>query len=458
MIVSKKKPAWGRLWFDWHSWLGIMGGLLLFLICWSGAFAVLSHEIDWLLTPTLRVSPDGEAADLAAIQGKLKAAMPETRLIAVFKPLGPRFAAVGLVSTAARQTRLVYVDPYRLEITGTASVVTVQRVFREFHQDLFGLYGAGKYLVCLLSVPLLLSLVTALLFYKRWWRRFFELRAGRGPRAFWSSLHKVAGLWSLWFVPVIALTGFWYLFEHARYHLVDGKFAYVDAYPLAVHPLPALPSAGERMTFAALLDAAQSARPDLDIRAAYSDRKGYFYVVGQAGDPLVRDRSNSLFLDPRDGRVAYSQRPGDLSAYWQWSDMADPLHFGNFAGLPVKLLWFLFGVALSGLSLTGAWLHVKRLRRDDTMGQGWRGTVLAAGVAVALPLCAIPSIWAFLKRAGPLVEGARTMPDIPTGIALFLVAWTAATLTIMALWLFGLSRAKPGPRGASLSRRSDGCP
>ena len=42
--------------------------------------------------------------------------------------------------------------------------------------------------------------------------------------------------------------------------------------------------------------------------------------------------------------------------------MADPLHFGYFGGLATKLVWFVFGVGLSGLSISGVLLTWRRLK------------------------------------------------------------------------------------------------
>jgi len=449
--MAKRNGA--RRWFDWHSWIGIFSGLLLFIICWGGSFAVISEEIDWLLTPAMRVVPAGEPATLADIAEIAQAAFPGTKLIAVLEQRYQRFAAVAVIATGRKETRLVLVDPYRRIVTGDVPALNVGRFFRSFHEDFFGLLGAGKYLVCLFALPLILSLATALVFYKRWWRRFFALTIGKGARAFWSSAHKVAGLWSLWFVALIALTGFWYLYEHARFHLVDGKFAYVDSFPLAVHALPPLKIGAQPvLPFRTLLDKAQHARPDLTIRIVYPDRNGYFYVEGQAGDVMIRDRANKMFLDPRDGTVLHSQHASDLSAYWRWSEMADPLHFGNFAGMTSKIIWFAFGLVLSGLCLTGAWLHVKRLQRE-TRNAAWRGSVLAGSVSLLPPLLTVPSFWYALHIAGPLQDGRRLPADLPLATSLFLAGWTVLTLAIMGSWIWFLMRSQRRQPASALRPR-----
>lgn len=427
-----------RRWFSWHSWTGVVGGLLLFIICWSGAFATISSELDWAVNPALRVQPSGQPADLTAVHDSVAMAMPDAQIREVSKPLYANFAADVIVSTREGERRHVYVDPYTLEMTGSASYFTLQRFFRDFHMSFYGLLGVGKYAVTIMAVPLLVSLVSSLVFYKRWWRRFFDLKTGKGGRALWSSLHKTSGLWAIWFFVIIVVTSLWYLFEASRADFIDQKFSYVDIAASAVHPLPKLEGGddGKKLGFAELLARARQVRPDLDITHVSVDRGGFFYVLGQADDMLVRDRANKLFLDPRDGAVVYSQSAEDLSAYWHWSEMADPLHFGTFGGLATKLIWFAFGLVLSALAATGAWLHLKRLHRDAGRNY-WTGATGAAGVSTAILLyCTVSAIIYAAESGGGGITGA----GVPLGVALVAALWSFATLGIAILWLWSLRR------------------
>lgn len=301
-----------RTWFRVHSWLGVVTGLLLFVICWSGTVATVSHEIDWLLDPAKRVEPGERRSPWGDIEHAVRIAYPAAERMSFSAPLYSRAAAQVVVDLPHQKSLRVSVNPYTAEVLGDGSYFNVQRFFRSFHMNLFS--GKwGYYTVFSFGLVLLMSFVTPLVFYKRWWRRFFVLKTDKGGRVFWSDVHKLVGLWSLWFVLAIAVTGVWYLFEALRSDVGDGKGVWTATFKAAVHRLPTLDATaphGVPLTLDALLARAKQARPDLDIRNIYDD-SGYLYIDGQAEHYLVRDRANKLYLDPRDGRVVFDQRASD---------------------------------------------------------------------------------------------------------------------------------------------------
>jgi uncharacterized iron-regulated membrane protein len=89
-----------------------------------------------------------------------------------------------------------------------------------------------------------------------------------------------------------------------------------------------------------------------------------FVVQGQASAILVRQRANAVELDPVSGAVLRTLNAEDLGVHHRLAEMADPLHFGTFWGLSSKLLYFVFGVILSGLSLSGVYIFSRRIRRS----------------------------------------------------------------------------------------------
>ena len=435
-----------RIWFAWHSWLGVMSGLLMFVICWSGAFATIAKELDWLANPVVRVQAVGERASLADADAAVRANYPATEIFNTTRGAGSSFADAVLVRTDGGQLRYVYFDPYSETVTGSSSRFTIHRFFRTVHMNLFDPAGIGLFLVSTFGLVLTVSLFTALLFYKRWWRRFLELKTRKGSLAFWSSAHKVGGLWSVWFVLVIGITGVWYFFEHSRYKLVDGIVTYVGGDAYSQHALPPSGSAGESLPVDVLLNRARQLRPDIYVQLMSLDSEGYFYIDGQAGHLLVRDRANKLYLDKVTGEAVYDQTASSLPLYWRLSDTADPLHFGDFGGLATKLIWFAFGLGLSGLALTGTWLHIKRLERDKGGRAHWPGTLAAIAFTYAVIAAAAWEGWNYVKGFGPEISGVQQWPGIPLGVSAVVIAWIFLTVAALSVWTVLLVKNLPSVR------------
>jgi len=435
-----------RRWFRVHSFTGVFTGLLLFVICWSGTFATLAPEIDGLVIPGARVDTAGDEVAWARIFTSVQAAYPDSKVRWLEAPIHRWMAAQAVITTPAGNWRRVYLHPETGAVQGAHTYFTVWRFFRSFHRRLFlRPAGPGIYLVSAFALALGISLVSALMTYKRWWRRFFQFRPRRG-RVLWSELHKVGGLWSLWFIALMAITGLWYGIE--RTSLLDRVWT-----PLPAHSPIAREAKAAPLPLASLVARARAARPDLRIRRIEppGGRLGHaFRAEGQAGYLLVRDRVNDVVLDAGTGRVRTQRRGKDLTAYQRWVNTADPLHFGDFGGLASKLVWFGFGLVLSGLILTGTWLHADRLTR----GAGgrdrhrWPGTLAALGVSLAVLALSVPfglheATTVYAADDGGGIESS----GLAAGVQAVILGWIAATLALLGLWITLLwSRRQDAPR------------
>lgn len=420
-----------RDWFQVHSWVGLTAGLLLFVVCWSGTVAVFSREIDRMLAPGAQVAAVEGPMDWDRAHAALAQAAPGWTLTQLNAPYRPGYPAEAWGDDADGVMRRAYLDPATGQVTALTGYFNVQRFFRSFHMALFltdwRIAGAplGYWVIGAMGAVLLASLASGLVFYRRWWRGFWALELGKGRNVFWSGLHKLAGLWSLWFIALIGVTGLWYLAEWYT--------------PRSPEP-PALPAlaapAGPLPSLAAMVAAGEGAYPGFTTRAVafFHLPDGPLELHGQDGSLLVRDRAAKVWLDPRDGAVLGIQRPGDLTPYQRWIDTADPVHFGDFGGLWSKWVWFLFGLALSGMALTGAYLQAERQRGARGPQALRRPVALAYGVTVAVLLLSAAFGVQEIRGYGR-VGGAPGWPEVPVGVWAFILAWVASTLAVLTLWM-----------------------
>ncbi|MBD9369772.1 PepSY-associated TM helix domain-containing protein [Xanthomonas sp. XNM01] len=351
------KPGKGggrRLWFDLHSWVGLKLCLFMGFICLTGTLAVFAAEIDWLLHPQMRVTPTDQHASWGTLVAAAQRAHPDWVLEGLRAPHASHFAAKAQMRRPDGRRRFVWIDPYSGQVTGDTHWFSAHRLLRNTHRHLMIPTKYGVPLVAALSLPLLLSLLSSLYIYKRWWRGFFSWPRADRPRRLWGDVHRLLGVWSLWFVALIALTGGWYLIES-----LGGKAPPQRDIALP-EPGPTAPADAAAIDRAVATLGAQW--PALEIRGVeVSPDGGALVLDGQAQAWLVRDRANVAGIDLRDGRLLGRHEGGELGVHQRISEMADPLHFGSFGGWPVRLLWFLFGAALTALSFTGVYLYGLRV-------------------------------------------------------------------------------------------------
>ena len=435
-----------RDWFWVHSFSGAVFGLLLFVVCWSGSFAVIADELDRWVTPEARTQLRGDWASWGDWLASVEAAYPGAAVSRLEAPPAPGSTALAVIDTPEQPLVRVYIEPHTAEVLGHSSYFTIQRFFRNFHSYLF-IPEVGSYLVSFLSLSLLVSMLSGLFFYKRWWSRFFSFRGG-SFRTLCSEWHKLTGLWSLWFLAVIGLTGCWYLAEMIRYDWFDRKYSYLGVGPASVQQVPEPSSApgAPEWPLDQLVERVKKLRPELQLQMLHftNSHPGVLYADGQAGHWLVRDRANQIYLDRQSGELLVDQNASNYPLYWRWSDMADPLHFGNFGGLWSKALWFVFGLLLCGLILSGTYLYLKKMslkaERDVRAVSAQAGLVLAILVLAA----SVPFGFAEAKYFGPTIDSVAHYPELPSGVFAVLAAWICLTIAIVGVWVFFCIKAR-GP-------------
>ena len=359
---SKEKQhrpfRWSRVMLVIHNWLGLKLFLILSVVFVSGTLAVFRWEIDWLVYPEMRVEPGRSLASLDDILAAVKRAYPEMGLGAEI-PTGEGAGnlAIGMVGVSPdRGIRMIWVDPYRAIVQGDTPLMTPGFFLGSLHRDLF-IPDWGLLIVCATAIVLVVSLVTGLIAYRKFWRGFFRRPRFRTLRIAMVDLHKLVGLWSLWFSIVIALTGLWYFWVLVGEPMFGFPQA-VERYAppeIAAERLEAFgPETPRTVPIADALARAQALHPDFVAGyVSLPEHHGGAYVFhGNRGEVLAR-YATTISVDPYTGDVLGIDLASEAPALTRIGAMVNPLHYGDFGGMWSKTIWFLFGLAVSGLAVTG---------------------------------------------------------------------------------------------------------
>jgi len=347
-----------------HSWIGIKLSILFFIVCFSGTLATLSLEMDWLFIPEIRATPQKKLASRNLIVSNLQKLYPNGTIGYWKKHNEPYLCDIIYVQDDKKKVTYVFVNQYTGKIQGNANL-TFQRFFRDLHYFLFIPFQIGNFLVLTFGFLLLFSLITALVFFKKWWRKLFILQTGKGTLVFFRSFHRLIGLWSIPFTLLFSITGIWYFIERTN---IAGIGREVNPRPPKITTFNTKIDSTINLSYTLDYDkivaiskqeipALKNKSVGISPSATY---KNTIYVRGKSDVPLVRQRANRVYINPNTYEVVKVQNAKNISTTMWINDIADPLHFGNWGGLTTKIIWFIFGLGISSLVLSGVWTVLKR--------------------------------------------------------------------------------------------------
>lgn len=348
-----------RFWFQLHGWCSLPIWLIFCFVCLTGTIAVFSHELTWLTNPASRATnPDNLAAKpVAELVAAVEQAYPtaDVGTVMVFEPY---LVHAVIFTDHDKPQAIAYVNQYTGDIQQVNQGITFIGFMRSLHGWLLfpwqSSYSVGYYLVSAMSLVMLGALVTGLIIYKNFWRSFTQpkIRFNQGKKTVLTDLHRLAGVWSIWFLIVMSATGLWYLVQAVMWH------ADIDIEPhaplVAAEQLPAT-QIQPPVSFADAMQIAKHRFPDFQPSYVMlpEHNRGMYSLMG-GGDHIFYDQyAYSLSINPWTGDIAHEKSPANMSALQTVMHIADPLHYGTIGGIWTKAIWFVFGLLLSGMSITG---------------------------------------------------------------------------------------------------------
>lgn len=366
--MSKKSRS--KLWFLVHSWLALPIWFFVLIVCVTGTLAVVSQEIVWLANPDIRASQPSDDAELLSydqVIAAMKQAEPLTIVESISRPDESHFALSAQVSYPDGRSVEVYVNPYSGVIQGISPDFNFQAFTRALHGwwlvPFTNGFSWGWYLVSFLGIPLLVSLITGLVVYKKFWKGFFKptLRFNHGARIFWGDFHRLSGIWSIWFIAVISITGIWFLIQAL---LFDNQISISSepVVPVVAResvPLSADGSPPKMLDLDNAILIAQEKIPGLEVSFVSLPSNAYSHlnIGGRGWYPLMFQTAT---INPYNGDIDASRLLSDRTGLEFVTESMRPLHTGDFGGLWIKLIWFFFGLVLSMMVLSGLLIWTKR--------------------------------------------------------------------------------------------------
>lgn len=380
-------PDFVRAMLAGHSALGLAFAALIYIVCLSGTVCVFLHELQrWEQpnAPRLAAAPSADVVATAIRNGYVQA-KKENAAHDMFA-MGPNHRTPWFT---------VFYHDHETGVEGTwladASGNLVARAATPWTQFVADLHMHlhlprtwGLFLVGLTGVALLSSLISGLLSHPRLFKDAFALRWGGSKRLQEADLHNRLGVWGLPFNVVVSLTGA--LLGLST--LVVGVLAMAAYDGDSEKAFAAIlgPQAGPDETAAPLPDIAAMIRK---VQGEYPDAAFVSINVGHIGHagqlvslglkrPGHLPFSEAYHFDG-DGKARGVTGMEEGSVGQQILGVLQPLHYGWFGGMAVRLAYGILGLALTIVTHTGVTIWLARRRDKGRPVPGWERIWAAVG-------------------------------------------------------------------------------
>jgi len=379
-----------RAWFLIHKWTSIVCTAFLLMLCVTGLPLIFHHEIDEITEGPPQfgmpgVGSSGEAPGLRPLDemlAKALAARPgEVPVFMAFDNDQPSMTVTTAprADSPAADMTIQLLDRSTGRATGAVDEDGVMHFILQLHTDMF-LGLPGMLFLGLMGLFFVIAIVSGVVLYAPFMKKleFGTLRTSRSTRLKWLDYHNLLGIVALAWMTVVGATGvinalatpifqYWQMTELAE---MTKAYAGKGAVPPSRYG-----SIDKAM--AAARKAIPGNNPQfIAFPGGSFSSKHHYAVFFQGNTPLTERLLTVALIDAETGEFT-DARP--MPWYAKALALSQPLHFGDYGGLPLKILWailtlFTMIVLGSGLYL---WLGKRRSGTDALVREVESGGDLA---------------------------------------------------------------------------------
>ncbi|MFC3679159.1 PepSY-associated TM helix domain-containing protein [Bacterioplanoides pacificum] len=335
-----------------HTWLGLVALVPLLISCFTGALLVFKYEIDALLRDDMvQVDVLEQRLELDELRRRINQQLPDYEISGwVLFQQPERADVVYLIPQGGHEWHHVYVDGYRGEILSPPALATSYFTdwLLELHYTLL-LDHVGLLISAIASSLLLLLGLSGLFIYRRFWKNLLRLRLTAARTTMYVDTHSSFGMT---LAPVFLILGFTGAYWNIM-HLVQEGLVHDDS--AEYHLQGRLYN--DELSFDRLQQQAEAAIDGF--RATYislpynPQRPFVFYGDVSAANPLLSQYANQVTFDAQSGELLDRRDIRNQGVLVKIDDSFRRLHFGDFGGVLVKLIWCLSGLVALWLGYTG---------------------------------------------------------------------------------------------------------
>jgi uncharacterized iron-regulated membrane protein len=364
--------------FHTHTVAGIVISFALFVIFYAGAFSLFRDEIIQWENPQARetINPDFDYAKaLTKVDSTYNLDWHQETTIVFPNADIPFFTIYGKIKDSSNTRMAAYVttNTYKIQdlykpLTTVSETIYHLHYFRQI--PVLGLYLSG-----LVSLFFLFAIVTGILIHwKNLFNKFYAFITKGKWKTIWTNAHTVLGVIGLPFQVIYAVTGAFFglltlILLPSVMLLYDGdaEAVYHKIEPEGNIELDVNADFSENLSIAALSKKIAKMYPAFE--PGYAAMRNYkqknalitFYMGSKDGDM----NSGRIVMKMSDGSVLkdYSFLPEERTYSQSIIDVITKLHFADFGGLLLKIMYFILSMITCFMIISG--VLIWRTARDN---------------------------------------------------------------------------------------------
>ena len=344
-----------------HKWLGLISGLIVFIISITGCIFCFHDEIKDITRKEWRlVEPQNKPFMLPSVlQEKAKEILPDYKQSMV-SFYGKNRSAI-VYTYSGTENRYLYFNPYTGEHLKTEDPETDFFIIVEYiHLYLLLPDYIGKHIIGGATIIFILLLISGII---QWWpkkksdiKRSFSIKWSAKWRRVNYDWHNTTGFYISFIAVIIAITGLTFTYEWVG----DGIYKTFNfgGNKALETKVPIIDTTKFEYNTSAAIDRAlyQTMKKNPEAEMFYvmlPQKKGDIINTGAYPHTLRYDHQSNYYFHPYHGELIQSQTFDKKSLGLQVVEMNYGIHTGQILDLPGKIIAFTVSLIASALPVTG---------------------------------------------------------------------------------------------------------
>ncbi len=368
-----------------HAWTGYSLGFFLLILTLTGLPALFKQEIDEALNSSIfYIKPEKQGAkplqELMDVgTSYIHQQYPEYKINRFVVPQSKEspfmvefrrgdYTQFDIASVSKIEYRQLFINPYTARIIEDRNYYQTTAFFiRNLHVRFFDNYY-GRFLLGIMGLIFMLNIFCGLLIYPKFLYKgkIFKIRK-HNAKLMWSDWHKLGGFFTFFFLLMMTVTGTWLgvQSQFMKWFSIEKPNQFSIEKSMVKQEDEA-----QKVDYEKALQTLSKTFPELE---------SYYLTVSTQGEntitfsgtipnlPYERYTQKAVFYKADFQQPLWIYDVRDHSWKDQLFYLQEGLHFGDFYGISLKILYAILSFIMIGIIVTGYYLRYKKSKQKKRM-------------------------------------------------------------------------------------------